>query len=78
MSDETLKLFIAGALLLHGLGHLGAMGALIALDRGIAGGAWRPARVWLIPSLPAPTAKIIANTFWILSALGFVAAALSF
>ena len=30
MSDQTIKLIAAGALLLHGIGHGGALGALTA------------------------------------------------
>ncbi len=35
MSAQTIKILIAGALSLHGLGHVGALGALVALDRGM-------------------------------------------
>ena len=78
MSDQTVKVLIAGVLLLHGLGHAGVVGALIANSRGISTGPFRPARSWLFPSLPAPAARTLASAFWILSALGFVAAAMSF
>jgi len=44
MSDQTVKLLIAGVLLLHGLGHAGVVGALIANSRGISTGPFRPAR----------------------------------
>ena len=78
MSDQILKIIIAGVLLLHGLGHGGAIGALIAIDRGVRSGKWLPARSWLLPRLAPRVAKIIAICFWVLSLLGFVAAALSF
>jgi len=80
MSTNTLKLLIAGFLLLHGLGHIGAFVAIVGnwSVRGTSTGAWLPARSWLLPALTPQTAKVIASIFWILSLLGFVAAAMSF
>jgi hypothetical protein len=78
MSVQTIKILIAGALLLHGLGHVGAMGALVAEGLGRSTGPWRPARSWLLRSLPAPVATTVASIFWVLSAIGFVAASMSF
>lgn len=80
MSVQTIKILIAGALLLHGLGHGGAIGALIWIgrSRGMKTGGWLAARSWLLPSLSAPAATAVARTFWILSLIGFVAAAVSF
>lgn len=78
MSAQTIKVLIAGALLLHGLGHAGAVGALIANALGRPTGSWPPARSWLFPSLAAPAARTVASIFWVLSAIGFVAASMSF
>jgi hypothetical protein len=78
MSDQTIKVLIAGALLLHGLGHAGVFGALIANGLGHRTGPFLPARSWLFPSLPAPAARTVAGIFWIPAAIGFVAAAMSF
>ena len=39
---------------------------------------WLAARSWLFRSLSAPIATTIASVFWMLSLLGFVAAALAF
>ena len=80
MSDQMIKLIIAGALTLHGLGHGGALGALvwIRLRPGSNTGGWLGARSWLAPSLSADTATALAGMFWILSLVGFVAAALAF
>jgi len=46
MSDQTIKLIAAGVLLLHGLGHGGALGALawIRLRPGTITGDWHAAR----------------------------------
>jgi hypothetical protein len=78
MSPKLIKIIIAGVFLLHGLGHGGAIGALIAIDRGVPSGKWLAARSWLFPTLAPRVAKTIAIIIWVLSLLGFVAAALSF
>lgn len=80
MSDQTIKLIAAGVLLLHGLGHGGALGALawIRLRPGTPTGAWHAAQSWLAPSLPADTATAVASAFWTASLAGFVVAAMSF
>jgi len=77
--DQTIKIVVAAVLLLHGLGHGGALGALVWIRfRPGDAGAWLAARSWLFPALPAGTATAMASTFWVLSLIGFVAAALSF
>jgi hypothetical protein len=80
MSDQTIKLIAAGVLLVHGLGHGGALGALawIRLRPGTPTGGWLAARSWLVPSLSGDTARTIAAAFWIASLVGFVIAAMSF
>ena len=80
MSDQTIKLIAAGVLLVHGLGHGGALVALawIRLRPGTPTGDWLAARSWLVPSFPGDTATTIASAFWIASLVGFVVAAMSF
>jgi hypothetical protein len=80
MNEQVLKLIIAGALLLHGLGHGGALGALIWIARrpGTNTGGWLPARSWLFPSLATSTAGLVASSFWVLALAGFVVAATAF
>ena len=80
MSDQTLRLLVGGVMLLHGFGHGGAIAALAWIQHFGAGqtGDWAAARSWLIPSLPASTATIVACVIWALALAGFVAAALSF
>ncbi len=80
MSEQTIKLVVAGVLLLHGLGHGGALGALawIRLRPGTPSGAWHAAQSWLIPSLAADTAMTVASAVWVASLAGFVIAAMSF
>lgn len=80
MSAETIKLIAAGVLLLHGLGHGGAIGALawIRFRPGSPTGDWHAARSWLVPSLAGDTATTLASAFWLVSLIGFVIAAVSF
>lgn len=80
MSDQMLRLVIGGVLLVHGLGHGGALGALlwIRFRPGASTGDWAAARTWLMPALPAETATTLASTVWIAALAGFVMAALSF
>ena len=75
-----LNLVIGGVLLVHGLGHGGALGALlwIRLRPGSNTGDWIAARTWLMPSLPAETSATLASAFWLAALVGFVIAALSF
>ena len=80
MSADTARGLVFGALVIHGLGHGGALGAHIwmALRPRDPTGGWQAARSWLLPALPAATATPIAGAFWIVAMLGFVVAALSF
>ena len=78
MSTQTIKLIIVGVLFLHGIAHLGALAALLVNWRGHDTDGWLPARSWLFPSLAPAGALTVASAFWVLSAIGFVAAALSF
>jgi hypothetical protein len=80
MSAETIRTLVFGTLMIHGLGHGGALGALlwIAFRPGDPTGGWQAARSWLLPALPAANATVVASSFWVVAMLGFVAAALSF
>lgn len=80
MSNELIKVIVAGVLLVHGLGHGGALGALVWIWRlpGTETGGWQAAQSWLLSGMPASQARVVASSFWILALLGFVVAALSF
>ena len=80
MSDQLLRAILGGVLLLHGLGHGGAIAALAWIARfgPERSGAWHPARAWLLPDLAASTATTVAAGVWALALVGFVAAALAF
>jgi hypothetical protein len=64
--------------ILHGLGHGGALIALawIAARPGSDTGAWSAARSWLLPALSAETATVVAGVFWAISLIVFVTAGL--
>ena len=80
MSDQMLRWVVGGVLMVHGLGHGGALAALawIQARAGSETGAWSPAGAWPMPTLNADTATVLASAFWIASLVGFVVAALSF
>lgn len=80
MITENLRFVIAAVLTVHGLGHGGALGALIWLRfrPDDPTGGWLAAKSWLFPSLPVAAATNVASAFWIAAMIGFVAAALSF
>src|SRR5438034_9922775 len=81
MGDQVVKLMItAAALLVHGLGHGGALGALVWIWRlpTTDTGGWRAARTWLIPWLAPRAASLVAGTFWVVAMVGFVAATMAF
>jgi hypothetical protein len=78
MSPQTIKILIAGVLFLHGIAHLGALAALLVNRGGHNTDGWLSARSWLFPSLAPDAATTVASAFWVLSTIGFVAAASSF
>jgi hypothetical protein len=80
MPEPLLRLVVFGALLLHGLGHGGALAALAWIRRfpGRDTGGWRAARSWALPGLAVPSATTVASAFWVLALAGFVTAALAY
>ena len=80
MSDQMLRTVLGGVLLLHGLGHAGAIGALAWIARFGPGrtGGWTAARSWLLPDLQPSAATAVACAVWALALIGFVATALAF
>jgi hypothetical protein len=80
MSDNVVRLIIAGVLLLHGVAHVGPVATYIWIRfrPGDNTSGWVAARSWIVPKLPSATATAVASAFWLLSLIGFVGAALSF
>jgi hypothetical protein len=64
VSTQTIKILIAGALFVHGIGH--------------SLGYWMPANSWLLKGLGVSALRAISSIFWALSIVGFLAACLGF
>lgn len=64
MSTQTIRILIAGALFVHGVGH--------------TLGFWRPSRSWLLPRAGESTLRIVSSVIWILAAVGFISSSLGF
>jgi hypothetical protein len=69
-----------GVLLLHGLGHGGALGALawVHFQPLSDAGGWTAAQAWAVPAMTPDIATAIATTFWVVAMVGFVTVALAF
>ena len=78
MSPQIIKFLITATLLLHGLAHGTAFFALLTFASQNGKGAKLPFSSWLFPSLKPRTGAYIASVFWLLSAVGFILASLSF
>lgn len=78
MVEITAELVIFAALLIHGIGHVGALGtlAVLAYRPKTSTGNWKAAESWLLPSLSRRTATAVASAFWVVSLVGFVLVAL--
>jgi hypothetical protein len=64
MSPQLLRVLIAGALFVHGVGH--------------TLGFFMPARSWLLPGAGEPVLRIVGGIIWALATVGFIAAFLGF
>lgn len=77
-SANTIRILVAGSLLLHAIAHAIALGALVSQSLGGAIASRLVVRSWLFPALRPITAASFAIPFWLISTLGFLAASLSF
>ncbi len=64
MSAQTIRILIAGVLLVHGIGH--------------TLGFWKPARSLPFLDVPGPSLRLAAGIIWVLVAAGFIASSMSF
>ena len=80
MPDGVMRLVLGAILLLHGMGHGGAMGALwwVRAHPEADAGGWKAARVWAAPALAPRVASAVAVALWSGAMLAFVVAALGF
>jgi hypothetical protein len=65
MDDDTLRFVVGGILLVHGIAHVGPIGAQLWIRSGhvTPAGSWSAARSWVAPGLSADTADEAA--WWI-------------
>jgi len=80
MSEGTVSFIIAAVLFLHGIAHIGPVGAYIWIKSRPQDptSGWTAARSWLAPGFSTRAATILATIFWAFSLVSFVAAALAF
>ena len=64
MSTQTIRILIAGALFVHGVGH--------------TLGFWKPARSLLFFKVPEPKLRLAGGIIWGIVAVGFIASSMSF
>lgn len=64
MSTQTIRILIAGALLLHGIGH--------------TLGFWKPARSFPFLTVSQPALGLVGGIIWALTAAGFIASSMAF
>ena len=64
MSPQTIRILIAGALFIHGIGH--------------TLGFWKPARSLPFVDAPEATLRLAGGIIWVLIAIGFIASSMSF
>jgi hypothetical protein len=80
MPDGVMRVVLGGILVLHGIAHGGAMGALwwVAARPGNDTGGWLAARMWAAPAIAPSVAMAVAIAFWTGAMLAFVVAGLGF
>jgi len=78
MSAQTIKILVTAVLFLQGVAHGRAFFALVYQLLGRLPKSWLPVRSWLFPSMSSRSVAGVASIFWLLSTVGFIAAALSF
>jgi hypothetical protein len=64
MSTNIIRILIAGALFVHGVGH--------------TLGLFMPARSWLMPNAGEPALRTLGRILWVLTAVGFILSCLGF
>ncbi len=64
MSTQTIRILIAGALLVHGIGH--------------TLGIWKFARAWPFLRVPESPLRLAEGILWVLVCIGFVLSFMSF
>ena len=77
-SPSVLRIIIVVALAAHGIAHAIALSGLIGQCVNGASASQATARTWLLPGLGPNAAATVAIPFWLVAAVGFLVAAMSF
>ena len=75
MTAETSRVVIATALLLHGVAHLVALGALVAILVGAHPPTGPVPRLWALPRLSTRTGALAGALLWAAATAGFLGGA---
>lgn len=75
MTAETLRVVIAAVLLLHGVAHLVALGALVAILAGMQTPTGPVPRLWALPRLSTRAGALAGALLWAAATAGFLGAA---
>ena len=78
MTAEALRVVIAVVLLLHGLAHLVALGALLATLVGVQSRTGAVLRLWALPRTSTRLAALVGALLWAAATAGFLGAAGAF
>jgi len=78
MTAEQLQFVIAAVLLLHGLAHLVALAALLAILVGVRSPTTHAPGLWALPRASGRSAAIVGAVLWGAATGGFLAAAAAF
>lgn len=78
MTAEALRVAIAVVLLLHGVAHVVALGALVAILVGVQSPTGPVPRLWALPRLSPRAGALAGALLWAAAAAGFVGAAGAF
>jgi len=78
MNADALRVVIAAVLLLHGLAHLVALGALLSTLAGVRSPTGPVPRLWALPRLPTRSLALMGTLLWGAATAGFLGAAGAF
>jgi len=78
LPEQTLRILVAGSLLLHGIAHAIALGALVLQSLAGSSASRVSVRSWLVPSMALRQVALATMPFWLVSTFTFLAASGSF
>ena len=78
LPEQTLRILVAGSLLLHGIAHAIALGALVIQSLAGPSASRFSVGSWLVPSMSLRQVALAMLPFWLVSTFAFLAASGSF